>query len=281
MVINNNNNARELPIPVEEIISLIQIFEGNLNELEPFVRNTDGVWDLLDRNYQNTHKLRVALAIRSKLKGKASEAIRDLTDNSWPAIRTLLRTNLRPQEGPKLALLQMSKIRQGHTEGLDNYAKRTTELLQLINLAIDPTMSQETQTYIKTENESKAKDAFEDGLYDKLLRERVIAANLTTLRQAMDYAREQEIRLIEEKRRFAEARCNYCHIQGHIEDECRKKLRNQRSQRSSPDGHGPICYNCGQRGHYARDCEGGEYRENSQDDDDQNDNDNDFLESEN
>lgn len=109
--------STELPIPVGEIISLIQDFDGNLRELESFIRNTDVVWDLLDENYQATHKLRVTLAIRSRLKGKAAEAIRDLTTNSWPAIKTLLRTNLRSQEGPKLALLQLSKLRENRRAG--------------------------------------------------------------------------------------------------------------------------------------------------------------------
>lgn len=256
-----------LPIPVAEIISLIQDFDGELGNLEPFIRNTDGVWELLDDNYEDTHKLRVALAIRSRLKGKAAEAIRELTENTWLAIKTLLRTNLRPQEGPKLALLQMSKIKQGLTEGLENYAKRTTDLLQAINLATDPTLNQETQNYIKTGNDTKAKDAFEDGLRDKDLRDRVIAGNLPSLQRSIEYAKEQSIRLMERKENSVPAiRCNFCQKLGHKERDCRTKERgntgnspkrrsfNQNFRQQSSYSNNTECHNCGRPGHYARDC---------------------------
>lgn len=61
---------------------------------------------------------------------------------------------------------------------------------------MDPTMGQETKTYIQTGNDVQAKDAFEDGLREKDLRDRVIAGNLPTLQRSIEYAKEQSIRLM-------------------------------------------------------------------------------------
>lgn len=121
---------------------------------------------------------------------------------------------------------------------------------------------QAARNYYTEENNKLAQIAFENGLLNKTLRERVINGKLNTLDEATIYAMEQDIRINENNQvQQQTVRCNYCNIIGHKEFECRRKANNRNPSRSPPQKtfqqntrQEVKCYNCNQFGHYARDC---------------------------
>lgn len=84
-------NTMTTQIPISELTNLVQVFDGKLSELDAYIRNTDSLWELLVQPYTEMDKLRMTLAIKSKLREKAADAIKRLDQNNWPAIKTLLQ----------------------------------------------------------------------------------------------------------------------------------------------------------------------------------------------
>lgn len=245
---------RTMTVPIENYIAIVPEYDGSINDLNAYIKIIDRLWNrtalhTLDQRQQ------LALAIQSKLKGKASIAIADLADDTWPEIKKLLKQNIRPQNNPDVASLQLLKTHQDPKESLDDFIKKIKELLSVLNLSYDPQLDDATKAFISSENNKKARKALEDGIFNKKLQNRLITANLNTFEQAVEYAKTQEIR-INEHRPFTDMpiQCNYCQISGHRAKECRKRIREAQDRIGYSPNRKVVCSRCKRPNHLANEC---------------------------
>lgn len=179
-----------------------------------------------------------------------------------------------PHRNAEKAELKLCAIKQKIGEDVETYAKRVEEALAYLTMSRSP----ENQTdAFKAEDDKRATRAFENGIYDFGLRNKAIARGNQTLREAVDYTIQQELRQPSFKPRTESSVppkfCNYCKIAGHVFSECRRRLAQNngnnpgqsrfnnnnnsgtsRFNNNNNQGREVTCYKCNKKGHYANEC---------------------------
>ena len=253
---------------LKELVNLIPNFEGKSEELEGFL----SIVDCLYTEVAEADKAKFVLFTKVKFRGKALEAIQEnATVRDWPTLRKLLKEKLKSTvQNIELTKLQFSSISQFHNENLQEYTERVKNLFLLLNKSVPVDCPQELSAYIRKENDSIAKRAFEDGLLDINLARNIVAADLTTFQEAVNFAKKMDFRFnvmtsdqITEQSFRSNFRpnlhcdfCDYCEISGHKEINCRKKFKTNNSFSTGQNFHEkrqPIHYESNEQKYYASD----------------------------
>lgn len=273
----NFNNAEDwslssfdMAIPIKEITELVKEYDGDPKKLNTFVKNIDRLWNHIN-GYEDVDKDRFMLTLQLKLTEKAATATKDVDFANWPAVKKALKENINPQKNIEKAELKLIKAEQEPKESVEDFAKRIEELLENLNKSFN---LEEDIEILTSENDRKARKAFEDGLKDEMLKRYVIARGNKTLRESVDYVIEMELRrpkkeTPEPNKKF----CTYCKMDNHEVNECRRRknqqsdsyrgpnlqnLNNSYQNRSNSSPNYPnreiTCYTCNKKGHYAREC---------------------------
>lgn len=174
-------------ISYADIKGLIPSFDGNPAELEHYLSTTDTMYNQLsdDRN-----KKLCVLAIRSKLNGKAFEAMRSAGyPMNWSEIREALRQKISPVSAES-AYASLTQAQQSVSETIFEYTSRVNGLLHALNRATVDNAPHEAKEHIQRSNLHLAKKSFEFGLANAHIRTIVIASNKTTLAASSKLAQE-------------------------------------------------------------------------------------------
>lgn len=139
---------------------------------------------------------------------------------------------------------------------MEAYAKKVEELLYNLNNSFN---MDEDNEIIKRKNDRKARKAFENGLWDRRLRNKAISRGNKTFRESVDYVIEQELRnsAFREKHQGEEKFCTYCKSCSHSFQDCRRRRPSQMTQSANESqlNRDVTCYRCGQKSHYAPNCQ--------------------------
>lgn len=255
---------------IKEVTNLIRDYDGsNEKELNIFIKNIDRLWQYI-AEYTEEEKEIFMMTLNSKITGKAAGDLANITFNNWPTVRNALKEKVAPQQSVEKSELKLTTVIQGPEESVEAYAKRVEELLSDLNTSYGLEGNNEI---LKVENDRKARRSFENGLYDGELRNKAISRGTGTLRSAIDYVCEQELRNPPFRRRSENPTvktevntfrrrseplkiCTFCNLRGHEVRECRRRMPS--------DGYSPgvqsrqtrevICFRCHGKGHYASSC---------------------------
>lgn len=277
---NRNNNDRGVPnrgnpeqryqeprppvITYQDIKDLIPAYAGDQAKLEQYIATADTLYLQLDADHD---KRLFLLAIRSKLKDRAFDALRTVQDaSSWIALRHALREKIAPIS-PEHACTQLTNARQTESETINEYAVRIDAMLIQLNRATADPVPEVARSHIRTNNARLAKKSFEYGLINTHIRTIVISANATTLAAASQIAMELEAtgrfqqrpsqRPTQPKqggKNSAAPTCRYCKRVGHTIEECRTKKNLHPDNKSSTEPPPDSCRYCKKPGHTIDRC---------------------------
>lgn len=217
-----------MAIPIRDITKLIPEYNGKEKGLDSFIKKIDRLWAHI-ADVPDNERTQFLLVLQLKLTEKAADAVQDNEFDNWDAVKADLIEHITPHRNT-----EKSELKLCAKEDVETYAKKIEEALDTLNRSF----SQEDQNdTIKRENDRKARKAFENGLAEPSLRDKAIARGCNTLKEAVDYIIEQELRYSELKPTVAQDVCAYCKKPGHSISECltlsRKSSNSPREPRPS------------------------------------------------
>lgn len=250
-----NETPASTPVTYADIKDLIPSYGGDPAKLDQYISAADTLYIQLADDHNRKLFL---LAIRTKLRDKAFEAVRNLTDVwNWRELRRLLREKIAPVT-PEHAYAQLSRVRQQENESITDYTCRVEGLLALLNRASADPAPTGAREHVRSTNARLAKKSFELGLANRDIRTIVLSANHATLALAAQAAGELEAtgRFSYNKRPQGKPGqvCGFCKKPNHSYDECRNR---KAKETQKPAENGPekkFCKHCRKPGHLISDC---------------------------
>lgn len=173
-------------IDINLAINLVAEFDGDEKTLSVYI------WGMrMLAEWINPADMAIfLLAVKLKLKKEAARALYGVDPNTFKENEDALIEHIRPENSIEIAHLKLSLAKQRRNESTEKFAIRIKELLHYINDSYD-----DDSNVLKKETERKAKRIFEDGLANYKLRNCAEAANTKTLKEAINYAIELELKL--------------------------------------------------------------------------------------
>lgn len=226
----NREENRNMAFTATQYVDLIPKCEDE-KTVEQFVSIVDGLYSGI--NDENTRLIFTAI-IKSKILGKAFNAIKGKNQDTWANIKTHLVAGLEDKLDPAMASNKLIQIRQKKSESLKEYISRIKEALaDLDKVSIRGTVHEQVKTHVLQLNDATAKNTFEFGLWNRQLKTIVVAAQKATFSESQSFAVNQQ--------------------QTNFPDLKEEEENNMKSNKS-PNKKDVICFKCNYKGHIAPDC---------------------------
>lgn len=257
----NGSNALQT-ITYAEIKDLIPSYSGEASDLEQFISTVDTLYIQMTDDHNRKMLL---LAIKSKFKGKAYDAVKNLAEIvSWRTLRRILREKIVPVS-PEHAYTQLAKAKQREKESIAEFASRIESMLNTLNRTSADIAPESARDYMRNSNAHLAHKAFVLGLSNRDIRTIAVSRNADSLALSTQEAIE-----LEASGRFAEKAnnspnkqadrptktCGYCKKAGHTYEDCRKRAANksQDTPKTDKPPSDKTCNYCKKTGHTIDQC---------------------------
>lgn len=193
-------------------------FSGESHQqLKEFVEIADSLYSS-HRNGAEEREFLEHMMLR--LRGEARDAVMNLDCMVWKDVRDKLLSHFSYLSNKDILTSQLENLKQEKDESLIKYSERVRKLLMERNSTYN--FLTEDQ---RLEHNRQARKAFAKGIGNPKLRDRMITRGAQSLEDAIAYAIETENETITQIARN-ELFCGFCRINGHRENECRRKLGN-------------------------------------------------------
>lgn len=241
----NSNSANEtMALTSTQYVDIIPKVTESSN-LEQFI----SIVDALHSEVTEAATPIFLMIVKSKILGKAFNAIKGKTISTWADIKRELVAGLEDKLDPAMASNQLVQIRQKKDESLRDYVGRIKEALADLNkVSMRSNANTAVQQHVLLLNDAAAKSTFEGGIGNRHLKTIVVAAQKTSFVESYSFAINQE------KTNFPELK---------YEPESKGKKDNKTQKKDV------TCFKCKKRGHLAPDCYSSKYNNNKRPDNNQ------------
>lgn len=219
-------------ISLEAALKLLpNSFNGeNQEDMEIFLEKCEFALSCTNKRVQT----RLLQGITVRLTGKARQAIKFRTFDSWTSLRDTLKAALEPQRTTTHLFLELYSSKQKIGEDVLTYSSRIEKLQSIIIEQETNGKSLEVAKALEASFKQQTVQVFIEGLGP--LKDFIKARNPTTLEKAVQAAREEE-----RVRKSAE--------------ESRRLYGHNSSNRTNLNKANNQCFFCKQKGHWTRDCQ--------------------------
>lgn len=217
----NLEQEEKMAMPIRDVTKLIPEYDGKEKALDSFIKKIDKLWNYIEE-FEANDRTQFLLVLQLKLVDKAAEAVQDNNFDDWDSVKADLMEHITPHRNTEKSELKLCAIKQLPNEDVETYAKRIEDALDTLNRSFAPENQNEI---IKKENDRKARKTFENGLLESNLRNKAIARGSNTLKEAVDYIIEQELRHSELKPVQSPSFCTYCKRNGHTLAKMNQKIQ--------------------------------------------------------
>lgn len=220
---------------IKDLVSAVPVYDGDEKQLETFINVCSKFYSLIEEN----QKEKFVTIIQTKITGEALADLQPIDDlKTWDDIKRKLEEKLRTPDTYEYAQEELSTIRQRKDEGMENYGKRIRKGLDKLNLSSKSLTNEEAALIsLRKANEIHAIRKFEQNMFDERIKLMVGAATFKSLQEAIKFAMNKELFRKTTKDKI----CTFCKINGHTEDECRKKAmqnKGKKEQKNSDSAQG-------------------------------------------
>lgn len=152
-----------------------------------------------------------------QLRGEARSLINRLDNFDWQLIKSTLLSHFAYLANKNVLSSQLENLHQERNESLTEYTERARKLLREKNAVYNDLTEEQ-----RLEHNRLARRAFSKGISNSRLRDRMITRGASSLEDAIAFAIEAENDALTDIPR-GELYCKFCRINGHRENECRRK----------------------------------------------------------
>lgn len=172
------------------------------------------------------------IVIKSRIIGKAFQAIKGKVLDDWNAIKTTLQTHLDVKIDYSTALNRLTRIKQERDDTLKCFIEKIRDALAVLNKVTAKDIPEGSRPQVILINDATAKNTFEAGLGNHSLKTVTIAAQKTSFVDSYSFATNQE-------------QTNFPNrVETDKKDGFKPKVENKSG----------YCFKCNQTGHRAYNC---------------------------
>lgn len=186
----NPNNEEDIMAVAFSLTNLSEVIPKVTDEksLEHFVFTVDN----LVSEITELQKPLFLVIVKSRIVGKAYQAIKGKTFANWEEIKTTLQTHLEMKIDYSTALNRLTRITQKYDETLKAFIERIRDALGVLNKVTAKDIPQESRAQVILINDATAKNTFEAGIKNQALKTVTIAAQKATFVDSYSFASNQE-----------------------------------------------------------------------------------------
>lgn len=223
----NFPKSLKMELQAKDIIIAIPSFTGDMKQFDGFL-NTCGLYYDMVTNDQKPFVLKI---IKAKISGEAllKAGPFDDTIDDWNKLKKKLKEHLKKPVSLEYAMEDLNNSFQKSDESIEDFGSRIKTKLRKLNQASRTmTDSDAEKKVVAKMHEKQAISKFEQNLRNQNVKILVSAAQKTSLDECITFAMQKE--LIEKNKNIKN--CNYCGLQNHEENNCRKKMRESQANQS-------------------------------------------------
>lgn len=227
----NENRADRAKLNLGDVLSDIEMYEGEKDELETFINKCDFYVNFTLQEHQDL----LLQVIKTRLTGNVLRKIGSIDDYpDWECLKTSLRNAIKPLIPLFVYQRALLGLKQKNKENVHEFGMRIKMLLiESYDAKEIKTCNEETvKRILRRQNGGLAMQTFKETILNDDLRRIILPKEAEFFDDLVSFAYEKELGMPQEFRR-----CSLCGKNRHFEFECKTK-----------------CYNCNRIGHIANNC---------------------------
>lgn len=272
---NSSTNSRNMAnegeenegglMSLKEICKEIPQYSGEEDGLNDFLLTIDDLWALIDKEGDRRKFL---IVVRARLKKDAKRAVANGNFEQWEEMRLAICNSLRTENYTDRLRAELGIMKQESGETVTKFAKKVEDHLKKLNDSLGDQLTWDAGR----QNDKLARQTFSNGLKADDLKKVAFYGEKSTLKDTISFILEKE-RSLPSFGTNNSAKCTFCQIAGHEENNCRNKNRaiaeyknksQNANQNKTPYNTGRTNnQNFGNQGNFNRNQNYGNYNQNN------------------